>query len=91
MPKVNVAVAWLRQEDWLRWQAVDPNLRSYEDWLLKIETLVDQVERGGKAVPEKILVDPDEFISWASERGFKIDRFSRSQYAAEILNRRSSH
>lgn len=87
MPKVSVAVAWLRQEDWPRWQAIDSQLPTYENWLRKIEILIKEVEKRGQ-LPEKVIIDPNAFLDWCRSTGAEVNRNTRAQFAAALLMRR---
>ena len=82
-----VAVAWLDQRDWKRWQELDNKLPDYPRWLSKVESAIRGVEGTGASV-EKIEVAPDRFIAWCKANKRPIDRAPRSQYAAEILMKR---
>lgn len=91
MPKIpKIAVAWLRKEDWARWQAIDSQLPPYERWLEKIESGIASAEGKGIAA-EKVIVDPDEFMRWCEARSKPVHRDVRAQYAAEMLMKRSAH
>lgn len=91
MPKVYVAIAWLRKEDWPRWQAIDPDLPSYDRWLGKIEVAIREIEKRGQ-VAEKVIVNADDFVAWCQANKREIERNARAQFAAELLTRkRSSH
>jgi hypothetical protein len=84
MTKVKVAVAWLRKEDWKRWQEIDDQLPPYERWFAKIEGLINQAETAGQ-MPTKIDVDPESFLAWCKATGKPVHRDTRAQYAAQIL------
>jgi hypothetical protein len=86
---VIVVVAWLKGEDWPRWQSLDAQLPAYDRWLKKINAGIEQAEHRG-ARTEKVVVDPDLFLAWSKAHGKPIDRTARAQYAAaELLRRRS--
>jgi hypothetical protein len=88
MTKVTtVAVAWLRKEDWPRWQAIDSELAPYDRWLAKISQAITQIEREG-GVAEKITVEPDAFLEWCRANGLPVHSNTRAQYAAAQLMRR---
>ncbi len=89
MAKVYVAVAWLRKEDWSRWQAIDSQLPTYEQWLSKIETAIKEVEKRGQ-VAEKIIINPDDFMAWCAANGREVERNARAQFASELLLRKRS-
>lgn len=91
MPKVYVAVAWLRREDWPRWQAIDSDLPAYDQWLNKIETAIKEVKKNGQ-IAEKIIINPDDFVAWCRTNNRQIERNARALFASELLMRkRSSH
>jgi chaperonin cofactor prefoldin len=86
-----VAVAWLLEKDWPRWQELDSQLSDFSRWLSKIESAIKEVERTSAAT-EKIEVDPETFVTWCKANGKAVGRDSRSQYAAQILmNRLTAH
>jgi len=84
---MKVAVAWLRKEDWPRWQEIDPELLPYDRWLSKINQAIAAAERTG-VVAEKVVVEPDAFVQWCDAHGKAIS--SRAEYAAEELFRRTA-
>ena len=65
MPRHQVAVAWLRREDWSGWQAVDPEVLPYFEWLAKASDTIAHLERNGVVV-EKITVDAGAFGKWCA-------------------------
>jgi hypothetical protein len=91
MPKALIALAWLRREDWPRWQAIDADLPAYEQWLAKMDIAISEIEKRGN-VAEKVIVNPDDFVAWCRANGRQIERNARAQFAAELLTRkRNSH
>ena len=82
------ALAWLRQEDWPRWKALDPGMTTYPHWLSKVTKATADAERQGIAVV-KIAVDIDDFVSWCTASGRPIDSGSRAMFAGMLLMRRS--
>lgn len=91
MAKVYTALAWLRKEDWSRWQAIDSNLPTYDKWLSKMGIVSKEIEKRGH-IAEKVIVNPDDFVAWCQVNGREIERNARAQFAAELLMRkRSSH
>ena len=84
-----VAVAWLNESDWPKWQALDRELPAYQTWLARITTAIQNVERSGSAA-EKIEIVPEIFVSWCETNGMKVSRESRSTFAAGVLMRRLS-
>jgi hypothetical protein len=86
-----VAVAWLLETDWKRWQELDTQMPDYPRWLSKIDAAMKSVEEAG-AEPVKIEVDPDTFVIWCNANGKTVGRESRSYYVAQILmNRLTAH
>lgn len=81
---MKVAIAWLRKEDWPRWQAIDPNLPPYDRWHSKISTAIELAERAG-ADTEKVTIDPDEFVSWCKANNCSVTRENRAAYATQQL------
>lgn len=82
-----VAAAWLRKEDWPRWQSIDDQLPAYERWRAKIEAGIAASEGRGLVV-EKVEVHIDQFLAWCRARRRTVDRDARAAYAAEVLARR---
>jgi hypothetical protein len=86
-----VAVAWLLEKDWKRWQELDDQMPDYPRWLSKIEMAMKNAEQAG-AEPVKIEVDLNTFVIWCNANGKTVGRESRSHYVAQILmNRLTAH
>jgi hypothetical protein len=79
-----IVIPWLRKEDWPRWQSIDPKLRTYDDWLRKIEVTIKNVEKRGY-LAQKVIVNPDDFLAWCESIKCKVDRNARSHFAATLL------
>jgi hypothetical protein len=61
--ETDIAVIWLKKEDWPRWQKIDPELPAYEQWLGKAVRHIKELT--DKRQPfEKVDVDPDAFSLW---------------------------
>ncbi len=87
----NIAVAWLLEKDWKRWQELDDQMPDYPRWLAKIESAIKQAEQAG-ATPVKVEVDPNTFVAWCNANGKTVGRESRAHYAAQILmNKLTAH
>ena len=84
----HVAVAWLREADWQRWQKIDRDLCAYDRWQKKINEAIQQIEHNGTRVVEKIVIDPDVFVVWCAENRKTVGTSSRAHYAAAELMRR---
>lgn len=85
----NVAVAWLKKDDWKTWQDLDDQVPPYDQWLSKINSAMKDAERAG-AKTEKIEIEPEIFVAWCKAKGVKVGRDSQSAYAAEVLMKRLS-
>jgi len=90
MPIAGVAVAWMREEDWPRWLAIDPDFQpDYGKWLAKTEAAFKSFEAQGHKL-EKIVLDPDDFLAWSREfAGGEVNSNARSKYAALMLHGRT--
>ena len=79
------AVTWYRKEDWPRWRALCPDFApNYDNWLVRAEAgFKDHQNRG--QFPEKIVMEPDEFLQWSRVNGGKIDGKARAAYAGSVL------
>jgi hypothetical protein len=82
--KTQVVIAWLRKEDWARWQSIDPKLPTYDDWLRKTEEGIKKIEKHGLSA-EKVAINPDDFLAWCRSVGCKVDRSARSHFATTLL------
>ncbi len=89
-PKVIMAVAWYRAEDWQRWQAisVDKMEDTYEEWLKEAQRFVLEFTRQGNEI-QRVVIEPDEFLKWAGNSGKQVSGSSRSEYAALQLRTKS--
>lgn len=91
-PKMrSLSLAWLREEDWPRWLAIDPNFQpDYQHWLRRMEAALKHYEGQGKRVV-KVIVDPDEFLEWSRVNGGKVDSGARATFAARLAIKNASH
>ncbi len=82
-PKMrSLAFAWLREEDWPRWLALDSTLEpNYQHWLTRMEKAFDHYTKHGLNV-EKVTIEVDEFLEWSKANGGKLDSNARSTFAA---------
>ena len=81
-----LAIAWLKKEDWPRWQKIDPDLPPYSQWLDKMEGTMKMLASRGQAF-EKIAIDPGAFVAWRATnwRGGGDGAAARAAYATAIL------
>lgn len=77
-----ISAAWLRREDWPRWREIDPTMRpDYDGWLAKMEAAFTRYQQAGIPIV-KVMIDPDEFLTWAKDRGVAPDSNGRAAFAA---------
>ena len=89
MPIVNVAIAWLRREDWPQWLTIDSKFHpDYDRWLKRSEAAMEQAKKANRLV-EKVPINPDKFVEWSHKNGGKVDTRARARYAAFVLSKRS--
>ena len=83
--ETDVAVVWLKKEDWPRWQKIVPELPAYEQWLTKAEGTIKALTDRGQPF-DKVGVDPDAFSLWCrlKERDASM-RTALTAYADAIL------
>jgi hypothetical protein len=86
---VKAAVAWLLEEDWPKWRALDSDLPEYRKWRSKTETLEAAAKSTGTQT-ERIVLRPDTHAEWCTANGQKVGSKSRSFCAAQILTIRST-
>ena len=79
-----MVIAWLREEDWPQWRAIDPKLPTYDRWLRKTEGGTKKIEKHGFSA-EKVIINPDDFLAWCNSVGCKVDRKARSYFATSLL------
>ena len=85
--RITAALAWLAQEDWPRWQEVDPSLPPYEEWLIKVEAKYREAHERGVQF-ELIRLDPTQFTAWCKVKGLAPGESSRAEYASAVLAKR---
>jgi hypothetical protein len=74
--------AWFRREDWARWCEIDSDFQpDYEHWLKRMEQAVAQHQAAGVALI-KIILDPDEFLTWARAHDKGVGTAARAEFAA---------
>ncbi len=79
------AIPWYREEDWARWRAICPDFQpDYKKWLELAEAGFKQQQALGH-FPEKVVLDPDEFLEWSRVQHRRRDGQARSMYAISIL------
>ncbi len=85
--KIRIALAWLEQKDWPRWQEIDPALPPYNEWLLKVEARYREAYQRGVQF-EIIRLDPDVFAMWCKMKGCGPGEAARAEYATAVLAKR---
>ena len=78
------AIPWYREEDWASWRAICPDFQpDYKKWLELAEAGFKQQQALGH-FPEKVVLDPDEFLEWSRVQHRRRDGQARSMYAISI-------
>ena len=86
-----IAIAWLRQEDWPAWLAMDAGFQpNYAHWLQRMDTTFDRLKAAGVNVV-KVEIRPDQFTEWRKATGAGVDTHARAAYAAFAAQRMDLH
>jgi hypothetical protein len=87
-----LAVAWLRENEWPRWLAIDPNFQpDYQHWLRRMENTFSELKSQGVNVV-KADIGIDDFTAWSKAHGNgRVDTEARAEYAATIARRMDQH
>jgi len=87
MEILSIGMFWYRNaEDFERLRSLSddgakPN-DSYAQWLKAAEIVLERLKSGRCGVKAvKVVVDPDEYLSWCAERRLKINATSRMGFA----------
>jgi hypothetical protein len=79
------AIPWYRKEDWSQWRAICNFATDYDKWLQRAQAGFKEHQVRGN-FPEKVVIDPDEFVEWSRVHGGKIPSDARrATYAVSIL------
>ncbi|MBL8906241.1 MAG: hypothetical protein JNM20_06145 [Rhizobiales bacterium] len=79
-----LALPWILEEDWPRWQAVDRGVPSYERWVELFDRNLKLAEACGWPY-ERVPVKADAFNEWCQANRRAPGKFDRSLYALELL------
>lgn len=83
-----LGISWFREEDWPRWLAIDPDFQpDYQHWLRRSEEMFQCYQAEGVPI-EKVIMDPDEFLTWSRATGKGVDHAARAAYVATKTMRR---
>jgi hypothetical protein len=87
-----VGMCWYSEDQWNRLNeiAADPLALddSYEEWRKSAEKAINELRANGVAI-KKVLVDMEEMLRWANEKGRPLNSEARSEYVAFILSQKS--
>jgi hypothetical protein len=85
---VKFGVGWYKPEQWKRLLEVSEdrgNLEdTFEEWKVNAESGIRRLKNQGM-MPEKVLIDVEEWFAWCKERGKSMNGESRSMYIAWLL------
>jgi hypothetical protein len=80
--QIEYAVAWLREEDWPRWLAIDSKFQpDYSKYIVRMEAIEKDIQARGGTV-KRIVIEPDAFLTWSAANGGRVDTKARAAYAA---------
>ncbi len=86
----NVALPWYREEDWQALMTVFADGSAfetdYQGWRQSAEGLARILETEGQSV-RRIVIDPQGFMDWCTERGLEPDADARIAFADEAVLR----
>ena len=91
-PPIIRAAAWLTRENFPAHRALDPNglQASFDEWLRDAERITKEFERDGGIV-ERVVIDPDQLVTWCRSRGCDVNSRARAQFAIETLDQSRKH
>jgi hypothetical protein len=76
------AIPWFREEDWSCWCEIDPTFEpDHASWLITAMARLKRLE-GPDRVIEKVIVDPEVFLSWSATYGGNVNGKARAAFAA---------
>jgi hypothetical protein len=85
---VKLGVGWYKPEQWKRLLDVSEdrdNLEdTFEEWKINAERGIRRLKSQG-IMPEKVVIDVEEWLAWCKERGEPMNGESRSMYVAWLL------
>ena len=87
-----MAIAWLRENEWPRWLALDQNFQpDYAHWLRRMESVFSDLQSKGVNVV-KADVGIDDFMAWSKAHcDSRVDTDARATYAVTIARRMDQH
>ena len=84
-----LAIAWMREQDWPAWLAIDPNFQpDYRIWLQRMDATYARYQAAGVPVI-KVEIRPQEFAEWCRATGRTVSSDARAAFAA--LKARQQH
>lgn len=80
----SLSLAWLLEEDWPQWLAMDPGFQpDYRAWLTKCDAAFDKYRAAGVPIL-KVEIRPAEFQAWADAHGQRYGSMDRAHYASYL-------
>lgn len=79
-------LAWYRQEDWNEWLKLCPTgmLKSWKDWEQGAQDFIQKANHE-RSIVHISTIRPHLFRDWATSNKRNLDGYSRSEYAAELI------
>jgi hypothetical protein len=88
---MRVGFAWFDRAQWQRLAEVVPDRNelddTFEEWERSASNALKDLERSGQRI-EKVPITVDQLLAWCVLRGMVPDGKARSEYVAEILQRK---
>ena len=86
-----VGLAWFDRKQWQRLtEAIEDRTeldKTYEQWERGAHDAVRMIERQGQ-IAEKVHVEVESLVSWCNEKGLPVNRTSRAEYVAKLMQGR---
>lgn len=92
MPDFIDSIAWFTRENFAAHKALDPHglQPTFDDWLRDAERGVKQLKLRG-IVPERVVIDPNDFAAWCKSQSMKVDGRARGAFASVVRHKRSQN
>lgn len=87
-----VGLGWYNREDWDRLREIsedrDQLEETFEEWEASALSALQDIQSTGQQI-ERVLVDPEQLLSWCNEKGVAVNASSRAEYVGRLLKRKS--
>jgi uncharacterized protein YecA (UPF0149 family) len=89
---MKLGIVWYKPEQWKRLKEISEDREdteeTFDEWQVNAKKGIKLMQSQG-IIPEKVLVDVEEFLAWCSGKGLFPNGESRSEYAAWLMKERS--